>query len=155
MQQQSISNKLFTCEGTDDSGSPVYSPTPQVQQVCQVVDGFIYVANAEPGRGQIRGHFYFFFFFCLSATTTPHHAHWFLLNKTSAQTIFMKTNFLSRCGGVRGGSDSGCAEFCRGFSIPASAGAFLCLQRGTRSSQNNQPACCYQQKHGQVSHSLC
>ncbi|XP_041792787.1 F-box only protein 4 isoform X1 [Chelmon rostratus] len=50
VQQQSISNKLFTCEGTDDSGSPVYSPTPQVQQVCQVVDGFIYVANAEPGR---------------------------------------------------------------------------------------------------------
>ncbi|XP_076586863.1 F-box only protein 4 isoform X2 [Chaetodon auriga] len=52
VQQQSISNKLFTCEGTDDSGSPIYSPAPQVQQVCQVVDGFIYVANAEPGRGK-------------------------------------------------------------------------------------------------------
>lgn len=51
-QQLSISNKLFTFEGTDDSGSPVYSPAPQVQQVCQVVDGFIYVANAEPGRGK-------------------------------------------------------------------------------------------------------
>lgn len=49
--QQSISNKLFTFEGTDDSGCPIYSPAPQVQQVCQVVDGFIYVANAEPGRG--------------------------------------------------------------------------------------------------------
>ncbi|KAG7237577.1 hypothetical protein INR49_032194 [Caranx melampygus] len=51
MEQQSISNKLFTCEGTDDSGCPIYSPAPQVQQVCQVVDGFIYVANAEPGKG--------------------------------------------------------------------------------------------------------
>ncbi|XP_022046909.2 F-box only protein 4 isoform X2 [Acanthochromis polyacanthus] len=52
VQQQSISNKLFTFEGTDESGDPVYSPAPQVQQVCQVVDGFIYVANAEPGRGE-------------------------------------------------------------------------------------------------------
>lgn len=51
-QQQSISNKLFTTEGTDESGCPIYSPAPQVQQVCQVVDGFIYVANAEPGRGE-------------------------------------------------------------------------------------------------------
>ncbi|XP_022613382.1 F-box only protein 4 [Seriola dumerili] len=51
VEQQSISNKLFTCEGADDSGYPIYSPAPQVQQVCQVVDGFIYVANAEPGKG--------------------------------------------------------------------------------------------------------
>ncbi|XP_070689276.1 F-box only protein 4 [Pempheris klunzingeri] len=51
-QQQSISSKLFTFEGTDDSGHPVYSPAPQVQHVCQVVDGFIYVANAEIGRGE-------------------------------------------------------------------------------------------------------
>ncbi|XP_040010345.1 F-box only protein 4 [Xiphias gladius] len=51
VEQQSISNKLFTFEGPDESGCPVYSPAPQVQQVCQVVDGFIYVANAEPGRG--------------------------------------------------------------------------------------------------------
>uniref|UniRef100_A0A3Q4ACA1 F-box domain-containing protein n=1 Tax=Mola mola TaxID=94237 RepID=A0A3Q4ACA1_MOLML len=49
-QQQNISNKLFISEGTDESGCPVYSPAPQVQQVCQVVNGFIYVANAEPGR---------------------------------------------------------------------------------------------------------
>ncbi|XP_054466554.1 F-box only protein 4 [Anoplopoma fimbria] len=49
VQKQSISNKLFTFEGTDDSGYPIYSPAPQVQQVCQAVDGFIYVANAEPG----------------------------------------------------------------------------------------------------------
>lgn len=54
MQQQSTGNKLFTLEGTDESGRPIYSPAPQVQQVCQVVDGFIYVANAEPGRGKIR-----------------------------------------------------------------------------------------------------
>ncbi|CAK6950609.1 F-box only protein 4 isoform X1 [Scomber scombrus] len=50
VEQQSISSKLFTFEGSDDSGYPVYSPAPHVQQVCQVVDGFIYVANAEPGR---------------------------------------------------------------------------------------------------------
>ncbi|XP_041644325.1 F-box only protein 4 isoform X2 [Cheilinus undulatus] len=50
--QQSIGNKLFTLEGTDDSGRPIYIPAPQVQQVCQVVDGFIYVANAEPGKGE-------------------------------------------------------------------------------------------------------
>ncbi|KAM9393049.1 F-box only protein 4 [Pholidichthys leucotaenia] len=55
LQQQSISSKLFTVEGTDDSGCPLYSPTPEVQQVCQVVDGFIYVANAEPGRAELTG----------------------------------------------------------------------------------------------------
>ncbi|XP_035513767.1 F-box only protein 4 isoform X2 [Morone saxatilis] len=52
VQQQSISNKLFTFEGTDESGYPIYSPAPQVQEVCQVVDGFIYVANAEPGKDE-------------------------------------------------------------------------------------------------------
>ncbi|XP_075905619.1 F-box only protein 4 [Nelusetta ayraudi] len=52
VQQQSTGNKLFTLEGTDESGRPIYSPAPQVQQVCQVVDGFIYVANAEPGRDE-------------------------------------------------------------------------------------------------------
>ncbi|KAM9743961.1 F-box only protein 4 [Menidia menidia] len=51
VQQQSTSSKLFTFEGTDESGFPVYSPAPQVQQVCQVVDGFIYVANAESAGG--------------------------------------------------------------------------------------------------------
>ncbi|KAM8885897.1 F-box only protein 4 isoform 2-T2 [Spinachia spinachia] len=51
VQEHSVSSKLFTFEGTNDSGSPIYSPAPQVQQVCRVVDGFIYVANAEPGRG--------------------------------------------------------------------------------------------------------
>lgn len=59
MNQQDVTNKLFTIE-EDDSGCPVYSPSPQVQQVCQVVDGFIYVANAEPGRSETR-HFYFLF----------------------------------------------------------------------------------------------
>ncbi len=76
-QQQSISNKLFTFEGTDDSGYPIYSPASQVQQVCQVVDGFIYVANAEPGKGNRRAHFWFFFFFvCSSATTVSNPACW-------------------------------------------------------------------------------
>ncbi|CAF91872.1 unnamed protein product, partial [Tetraodon nigroviridis] len=47
VQQQSIGSKLFVFEGSDETGGPVYTPVPQVQQVCQVVDGFIYVANAE------------------------------------------------------------------------------------------------------------
>ncbi|KAF7200509.1 F-box only protein 4 isoform X2 [Nothobranchius furzeri] len=51
LEQQSSSNKLFSFVGSDNSGCPVYSPAPQVQQVCQVVDGFIYVTNAEPGKG--------------------------------------------------------------------------------------------------------
>ncbi|XP_061586018.1 F-box only protein 4 [Cololabis saira] len=55
LQQHTISNKLFACEGTDDSGYPVYSPAAQVQQVCQVVDGFIYVANAEPETEERKG----------------------------------------------------------------------------------------------------
>ena len=58
VQQQSITNKLFTIDGTDESGCPIYSPAPQVQQVCQAVDGFIYVANAEPGRGEMMMHSY-------------------------------------------------------------------------------------------------
>ncbi|XP_029998942.1 F-box only protein 4 [Sphaeramia orbicularis] len=52
VEKQSISNKLFNLEGTDESGRPVYSPAPHVQQVCQVVDGFIYVANAEHDRDE-------------------------------------------------------------------------------------------------------
>lgn len=66
VQQQSIGNKLFILVGTDDSGHPIYSPAPQVQQVCQVVDGFIYVANAEPGKGKT------------SAAAVSHHVHWLL-----------------------------------------------------------------------------
>ncbi|XP_061623779.1 F-box only protein 4 isoform X2 [Phyllopteryx taeniolatus] len=49
---QYMSDKLFSLVGSDDSGHPVYRPAPQVQQVCQVVEGVIYVANAEPGRGE-------------------------------------------------------------------------------------------------------
>ncbi|XP_076005462.1 F-box only protein 4 [Genypterus blacodes] len=52
VQQQVVTNKLFTCEGTDESGCPIFSPLPHVQQVCQVVDGFIYVANAERETGE-------------------------------------------------------------------------------------------------------
>lgn len=70
MQQQSTGNKLFTLEGTDESGRPVYSPAPQVQQVCQVVDGFIYVANAEPGRGKITGTLVFSHFIGIPAAAT-------------------------------------------------------------------------------------
>uniref|UniRef100_A0A3B4A014 F-box domain-containing protein n=1 Tax=Periophthalmus magnuspinnatus TaxID=409849 RepID=A0A3B4A014_9GOBI len=43
-QHQNVDNKLFTVE-VDNSGVTTYSPTPHVQRVCQVVDGFIYVAN--------------------------------------------------------------------------------------------------------------
>lgn len=78
VQQQSISNKLFTSDGTDSLGHPVYSPAPQVQQVCQVVDGFIYVANAEPGRGKIRVTLYFLI--CNFASTVSYHTFWLSLN---------------------------------------------------------------------------
>lgn len=70
MQQQSTGNKLFTLEGTDESGRPIYSPAPQVQQVCQVVDGFIYVANAEPGRGEIKGGLCVSHSICIATTAT-------------------------------------------------------------------------------------
>lgn len=70
MQQQSTGNKLFTLEGADESGRPIYSPAPQVQQVCQVADGFIYVANAEPGRGEITGAFYVSHFICIPTGAT-------------------------------------------------------------------------------------
>ncbi|XP_053727077.1 F-box only protein 4 isoform X1 [Synchiropus splendidus] len=52
MQKQYLSDKLFICEGNDSVGRPVYSPAPQLQQVCEVVNGFIYVANAEPWRDE-------------------------------------------------------------------------------------------------------
>ncbi|XP_062068109.1 F-box only protein 4 [Lepus europaeus] len=41
-------NKMFSVqsEGDDQQGSR-YSVIPQIQKVCEVVDGFIYVANAE------------------------------------------------------------------------------------------------------------
>lgn len=61
-QQQSIGSKLFILEGSDETGCPVYTPAPQVQQVCQVVDGFIYIANAENGRGQMKLCCYYFSF---------------------------------------------------------------------------------------------
>ncbi|XP_008416552.1 F-box only protein 4 [Poecilia reticulata] len=51
LQKESVSNKLFIFKGTNDTGHPVFTPAPQVQEVCQEVDGFIYVANAEPGEG--------------------------------------------------------------------------------------------------------
>ncbi|XP_056149226.1 F-box only protein 4 [Lampris incognitus] len=51
-EQMSASNKLFTLDGEDPSGHPIFSLASQVQKVCQVVDGFIYVANAECGRDE-------------------------------------------------------------------------------------------------------
>lgn len=70
VQQQSTSNKLFIFEGTDESGHPVYNPAPQVQQVCQVVDGFIYVTNAESRRGKIKQTFFLFLLFLVLSSLT-------------------------------------------------------------------------------------
>ncbi|XP_067087497.1 F-box only protein 4 [Osmerus mordax] len=50
----SVPSKLFILEGTDQSGRPIYTPTPQVQEVCHIVNGFIYVANAEQGEGELQ-----------------------------------------------------------------------------------------------------
>ncbi|KAJ3603938.1 hypothetical protein NHX12_028679 [Muraenolepis orangiensis] len=47
-----VNDKLFTSDETDPSGCRMFSPNPQVQEVCQAVSGFIYVANAEPGKGE-------------------------------------------------------------------------------------------------------
>ncbi|XP_056448748.1 F-box only protein 4 isoform X2 [Gadus chalcogrammus] len=49
--QYSVNDKLFTSEDTDPPSCPMFIPNPQVQEVCQAVSGFIYVANAEPGQG--------------------------------------------------------------------------------------------------------
>ncbi|CAL8251079.1 unnamed protein product [Boreogadus saida] len=47
--QYSVNDKLFTSE--EPPSCPMFIPNPQVQEVCQAVSGFIYVANAEPGKG--------------------------------------------------------------------------------------------------------
>ncbi|CAL8249255.1 unnamed protein product [Merluccius merluccius] len=46
-----VDDNLFTSEEADPSGGPVFRPNPLVQAVCHGVSGFIYVANAEPGKG--------------------------------------------------------------------------------------------------------
>ncbi|KAG7271230.1 hypothetical protein CRUP_038677 [Coryphaenoides rupestris] len=51
--QYRVNDKLFTLDETEGpSSGPTFSPNPQVQEVCQAVSGFIYVANAEPGKGE-------------------------------------------------------------------------------------------------------
>lgn len=57
-EQTSAVNKMFSLqnEGDDQQGSR-YSVIPQIQKVCEVVDGFIYVANAE---AQKRKHYRIF-----------------------------------------------------------------------------------------------
>lgn len=52
VEQRDTNNKLFTVEVNADTGVQTYSAAPHVQQVCQAVDGFIYVANAERGEGE-------------------------------------------------------------------------------------------------------
>lgn len=57
-------NKMFSLqnEGDDQQGSR-YSVIPQIQKVCEVVDGFIYVANAEAQKSK---HYLTFFLKALS-----------------------------------------------------------------------------------------
>lgn len=47
IEQRSVLNKLFMVEVNAESGVQTCRPAPHIQKVCQVVDGFIYVANAE------------------------------------------------------------------------------------------------------------
>ncbi|KAJ8414020.1 hypothetical protein AAFF_G00066180 [Aldrovandia affinis] len=51
LERQNVHSRLFVQEGDGQTDSPVYSIAPFVQEVCRAVDGFIYVANAETGRG--------------------------------------------------------------------------------------------------------
>lgn len=51
-EQINVNNKLFTVEVNAETGVQTYSPTPHVEQVCRVVHGFIYVANAERDEGE-------------------------------------------------------------------------------------------------------
>ncbi|KAJ8285376.1 hypothetical protein GJAV_G00026110 [Gymnothorax javanicus] len=51
-EDRQVHNKLFIQEGDGQTGSPAYRIAPFVQEVCRVVDGFIYVANAEAERGE-------------------------------------------------------------------------------------------------------
>ncbi|XP_031440892.1 F-box only protein 4 isoform X2 [Clupea harengus] len=45
-----VHSRLFTLRDDEESGRPVFSLAPSVQEVCQAVDGFIFVVNAERGR---------------------------------------------------------------------------------------------------------
>lgn len=47
LEQRNVVNKLFMVEVDAESGVQTCSPAPHIQKVCQVVNGFIYVANAE------------------------------------------------------------------------------------------------------------
>ncbi|XP_072537280.1 F-box only protein 4 [Salminus brasiliensis] len=53
LEQQSVRSKLFVQEG-EAEGRSVYSVAPQVQEVCQAVNGFIFVSNAETDRGRME-----------------------------------------------------------------------------------------------------
>uniref|UniRef100_A0A4W4H0A1 F-box domain-containing protein n=1 Tax=Electrophorus electricus TaxID=8005 RepID=A0A4W4H0A1_ELEEL len=52
LEQLRVHSKLFVQQGAHESGRPRYTVTPQVQVVCQAVNGFIFVANAETWRGK-------------------------------------------------------------------------------------------------------
>ncbi|KAI4895376.1 hypothetical protein NFI96_025647 [Prochilodus magdalenae] len=53
LEQQSVHSKLFVLQGETESGL-VYSVAPQVQEVCQAVNGFIFVSNAQTDRGRME-----------------------------------------------------------------------------------------------------
>lgn len=45
-------NKMFSLQNEGDDQGSRYSVIPQIQKVCEVVDGFIYVANAEAQKSK-------------------------------------------------------------------------------------------------------
>ncbi|XP_063794727.1 F-box only protein 4 [Pseudophryne corroboree] len=54
-EQNDTVNKMFLPEGSrDGEQSALYSLIPQVKEVCKVVEGFIYVANAEANKKHNR-----------------------------------------------------------------------------------------------------
>lgn len=50
-----VHSNLFTRREDEDSGTLEFSLAPNVQEVCQVVNGFIFVTNAERGRDSDEG----------------------------------------------------------------------------------------------------
>ncbi|XP_073429272.1 F-box only protein 4 [Dendrobates tinctorius] len=54
-EQSAAVNKMFVSEGSvNGEAAAVFSLIPQVKEVCKVVDGFIYVANAESQKKHNR-----------------------------------------------------------------------------------------------------
>lgn len=141
MQQQSTGNKLFTLEGTDESGLPVYSPAPQVQQVCQVVDGFIYVANAEPGRGEIALRLCVSHFISIpSAATGGCGVSWQLCYQHRTSASFFTGDGESELGHIQA------ALSCGGSSASRPLLVLSCISREDAAEQGLRTPCVYMAK---------